>query len=134
MDENLILEAITVEANKLIVRHQRYVHELHEHLARCERRSGVLQAKQIQRAAYWDWHCGFDPYHVRKHSNKIARAVWRALSRRTYAPRSAALFDLPKDGGGIREVCVFQVADQAVARTLFKRLLEKNKGRLSSRC
>ncbi len=83
---------------------------------------------------YWNSDPGFNPYHVRKHATKIARIIRRSICQGIYKPRPAARFGVPKDGGGTREVAAFQVADQAIARTLYKRLMDKGEGRFSSRC
>jgi hypothetical protein len=131
---DLIYQAVLKEAAKLVTRHQRYAFELSEHLRRCERRSGIPRPKQVRRPPYWDRDKGFNPYHVRKHAKTIAYAIDRALRDGTYNPRPAAVYQLPKDDGGWRDVSVFQVADQAVANVVYKRLLDKNKGRFSSRC
>jgi hypothetical protein len=134
MDQQTLHHAIDAEAAKLIKRHQQYASDLHDHLLRYAARSGVAPAKHILRPTYWDDDPGFDPYHVRKHAHRLARSVFNSLAAGTYIPRPAVLFTLPKAGGGTREVAVFQVVDQALARWLFKRLMDKNKGRLSSRC
>ncbi|WNG49182.1 hypothetical protein F0U60_37505 [Archangium minus] len=129
----LILNAIRDEAKKLITRHQRYAFHLHEETQRLVRRSGINWPKTVYAPTYWRDDDGFNPYHVWKHAKSIAYAVEKSLKTRRYLPRPAVRYEVPKPDGTTREVSVFQVADQAIAGIVFKRLLRKNKGRFSSR-
>lgn len=131
---SLIYNAILDEASKLVARHQRYSFELHEDVRRRQQRSGgKTWSKELRRPSYWDCDDGFNPFHVRKHVKSIAYAVEKGLKSKRYRPRPAVIYDVPKLDGTKRQVCVFQVADQAVSRIVFQRLLEKNKSRFSSR-
>lgn len=129
-----IADAILREAQKLVARHQRYAFDLNEHLNRCQARSGIARPKVVKLPDYWECNPGFNPYYVRSHANSFAYAIERALKAGTYQPRPPILYSVAKPGGGLREVCVFQVPDQAVAHLVFRRLLEKNSPRFSSRC
>lgn len=129
-----IKDAITIEATKLIRRHQRYASDLEDRLRRIERRSSVKPKKRIQSPSYWDVDDGFNPYHVRSHAAPIARAIELALRSKDYRPRPAVSFEVPKEGGGTRLVSVFQVADNAISRVVFHQLLAKNSSRLSAGC
>lgn len=44
------------------------------------------------------------------------------------------IHEIPKPGGGVRQLSIFQVADSAVARIVFKQLMAKNANRLSPKC
>lgn len=125
---------IESEAEKLVRRHQQYAAKLHDEAVRRLRRSGSRPAKVVQSPAYWAVDPGFDPYHVRTHAAHIGYAIDRSLANRTYVPRPAVSYDVPKDGGGTRSVSVFQVADNAVSRRVFKNLMAKNSSRFSSHC
>lgn len=131
---NPIEAAIRAEADKLIRRHQRYASGLSEEVVRRERRSGVPATKSIQKPSYWDASPGFNPYHVRSNASTIAYAMTRRLSAGTYAPRPAVVYRVPKADGSMREISVFQIADNAISRWLMKTLLAKNASRLSARC
>lgn len=126
-------EAIGREAEKLIRRHQRYASQLEDDTRRIERRSGTRPPKTVAFPSYWSTDPGFDPYYVRSRSKSIGYAVNQALRVKAYTPRPAVLFDVPKSDGTLRGVSVFQIADNAISRTVFKQLLAKNSTRLSSR-
>ena len=128
--------AIYEEAQKLVVRHQSYAHRLSESLKRRQARSGTsLQTtKQIKVPAYWACDQGFNPYHVRKHYKTIAHAIKKSLESNSYAPRPAVIHEIAKAGGGVRQLSVFQVADQAISRIIFDRLMAKNSSRLNPNC
>lgn len=126
--------AVRQEAEKLIRRHESYLRGLSEELNRRRKRSGDLLEKKILIPRYWSLDAGFDPYHVRSQSSSIAYAIERAIQKRDYKPRAAVSFHVPKECGGIRTVSVFQVADNAISRAVFKQLLAKNSSRLSARC
>ncbi len=131
-----VTQAIYEEAQKLVVRHQSYAHALSESRKRQERRSGTLLAtsKVIRVPEYWACDPGFNPYHVRKQHKSIARAIKKSLANGSYVPRPAVIHEIPKKGGGRRELSIFQVADQAVSRMVFGRLMAKNASRLNPHC
>lgn len=128
----MILSAVREEAGKLVRRHQKYVSDLAASIRRKERRSGVALAKTIYVPAYWSADNGFDPYYVRSHASGISYAIDKALDSGQYRPRPAAKYFVPKGGGSLREISVFQVADNAVSKLTFNRLIEKNARHLSA--
>jgi len=128
----VLLEAVRTEALKLVRRHQRYVSDLASDIKRKERRSGQQYSKVIQFPQYWSADKGFNPYHVRANAEPISRAIDKALSSQQYQPRPAVVYEVPKADGKIREVSVFQVADNAISRLTFERLIEKNARHLSA--
>lgn len=132
MKSSVIFRAIRDEAHKLICRHQKYASKLAEGLRRRERRSGVPQIKHIHLPEYWSVHKGFNPYHVYGHATGISYAVEKALSSSQYKPRPAVIYQVPKADGSLRDVSVFQVADNSVSNLTFQRLVEKNARHLSS--
>jgi hypothetical protein len=132
MKNQVISEAISKEAGKLVCRHQIYASELARCLQRREVRTGLVQTKHVKAPQYWSADKGFNPYHVRAHSKAIAYAVTKALDTYTYQPRPAVEYSVPKPGGGQRPVSVFQVADNAISRLTFDRLLDKNSRHFSA--
>ena len=122
--------AIQQEAQKLVVRHERYAKRLHEDFLRRERRTGVHVDPIVYRPAYWQASAGFNPYLVRGRADRIAHSIQRSLQRRDYSPRPAVFYEVPKGDDSTRKVSVFQVADSAVSRMVFRRLLAKNRTRL----
>lgn len=118
--------AIRAEAAKLIRRHEMYMTNLAAELRRKQIRSGLNQAKTIQTPEHWKISRGFDPYYVRKHAKAISRSMERKLALKTYAPMPAYQFSVTKPDGTLRKVSLFQVADSALSRLTFERLMTKN--------
>jgi RNA-directed DNA polymerase len=128
----VILDAIKDEAEKLVRRHQKYATELAAGLRRREKRSGFPQEKHIHLPAYWAADCGFNPYHVLGHARGIAYAIDKSLTSATYRPRPAVIYSIEKVDGTLRDVDVFQVADNAVSTLTYRRLIEKNSRHFSA--
>ena len=120
------------EAHKLIQRHQKYASDLAAGLRRREKRSGVPQDKVVHNPEYWSADQGFNPYYVYFHARGISYAIEKALTSAEYRPRSAVIYSLLKADGTLRDVSVFQVADNAVSTLTFQRLIEKNARHLSA--
>ena len=129
----VIYDAIFSEALKLVRRHQRYASDLASRIRRIERRTGQTLCKDVRSPQYWSADDGFNPYHVRAHSEGISYAIGKALDAGRYRPRPAVIYSVPKSDGGQRDVSVFQVADNAVSRLTFERLMDKNARHLCSR-
>lgn len=132
MKDRVIHEAISAEASKLVRRHQKYASDLASALRRIERRTGFAPTKDIRFPQYWSADKGFNPYHVRAHASGIAYAVAMALHAGDYKPRPAVEYSVPKGSGGQRAVSVFQVADNAISRLTYERLLDKNSRHFSA--
>jgi RNA-directed DNA polymerase len=132
LKNSVILDAVRNEAHKLIRRHQKYASDLAAALRRREKRSGILQSKNIYLPEYWSADQGFNPYHVRAHSAGIAYAIDKALASGQYRPRPAVIYQVQKPDKTLRDVAVFQVADNAVSTLTFRRLIEKNARHLSA--
>ena len=87
----------------------------------------------LRRPAHWSVDPGFDPYLTRSRSKRVSHSVRAALAARAYQPRHPYAFEVPKDDGGSRNVCIYQVADSAVSKMLFEGILKKNLPILSAR-
>lgn len=134
-DRHLVLSReIRGEAHKLVTRHQVYATDLADETERIARRSGVRPPKHLLLPSYWNVDDGFNPYKVRARYRSVGHAIARALRSGNYRPRAAVEYEVPKASGGMRKVSVFQVADNAVSRLYFKRLMAKNASRLSANC
>jgi RNA-directed DNA polymerase len=118
--------AIREEAAKLIRRHEMYMSNLAAELRRKSIRSGLPVPKKILRPSHWSVANGFNPYYVRKHARAIARTMERTLASREYEPRPAFQYQVPRPDGTMRKVSLFRVADSALSRLIFARLMEKN--------
>ena len=127
-------EQIRREASKLIARFESYARQLSdEHKRRARRTTAVVQPPAAKRPAYWALADGFDPYLTRARAERIGHAVKGKIRQRAYEPRNPIIYTVPKPGGGMRDVSVFQVADNAVSRRIFDSLMSKNRTLLSSR-
>jgi RNA-directed DNA polymerase len=127
-----LLDEINSEALKLIKRHERYAQDLADEFKRRNRRTGADNAPIVLRPSYWSLSPGFNPYLVRSRAADIASSVRVSLRDRQFAPRNAVSYEVQKEDGSPRTVSVFQIADSAVSRQVFHRLLEKNRQKLSA--
>lgn len=127
-----LADEIQTEALKLIRRHERYAKDLSDEFKRRNRRTGGSEVPVVLRPDYWKLAAGFNPYLVRARSFRIGKSVRAALRDRAYEPRNAVYYEVPKPDGAMRQVSVFQVADSAVSRLVFRNLLRKNRQRLSA--
>jgi len=103
-------------------------------MERRTRRTGVPHSKTILIPKYWSFDRGFNPFKVRPKAAKIARALRQAIRKEEYEPRCAAVYTVPKADGTPRDVAVFQVADNALSRLIYRKLTARNTARLSPRC
>ena len=126
--------AIEEESEKLIRRFENYARQLSDEYRRRRRRTTrAIPPLELKRPNYWSLAKGFDPYFARARAECIAYSIQRKIVGKSYTPHSPYQHFVPKKGGGLREVCVFQVADSAVSRVFYNSLIGKNRARLSSR-
>jgi RNA-directed DNA polymerase len=127
-------KVIDSEALKLVRRFEEYARSQADEERRRQRRTTCSVEPLIcRRPAYWKLADGFNPYVTRARAERIGHSVQQAIRERRYTPRNAVLYAVPKVGGGVRNVSVFQVADNAVSRRVFETLMRKNRPRMSSR-
>jgi RNA-directed DNA polymerase len=130
--EGRLVEAISDEARKLILRHHAYHNALElEHQRKQKRKLGVAQ-KSVKVPGVWTQDRKFDPFYVYSRRRNIARSVARKMASGTYIPSPPEKKQIPKSSGGFRTVTMYQIPDQAVSRLIYEQLLRKNRHRLSS--
>jgi RNA-directed DNA polymerase len=129
----LLEKAVLQEASKLVVRHLSYATHLAETARRIHTR-GLIKPLIVRTPSYWGVDPGFHPFHVRSSAYKISFAIGKALRRHRYQPRPAVSYTVPKTDGTAREISVFQVADNAISRLVYKNLLVKNARQFSAYC
>jgi hypothetical protein len=130
--DDRIESAIRTEAQKLIDRYHEYHNAVElEHTRKRKRMTGVA-AKDIRTPDEWHANHLHNPFYVRRRARSIARSIARNISAGTFSPRSPFIRNVPKPGGGVRKVSVYQVPDAAVSNLFYKQLLDKNKHRFSS--
>lgn len=122
------------EAQRLIVRHETNGRQLAEEYVRRTVRSTVSQPRpRLNRPRHWEADRGFDPYVARARRTCISHSVRDALAKRVYRPRHPWESTVAKKDGGTRTVNIYQVADSAVSKMLFRGILSKNLPLMSGR-
>jgi len=128
-------EYIRFEAEKLLKRHQKYARVLIDESRRRARRTASPPAVvNAHEPSHWTCDSGFNPYYVRTRVESMAYALEKSIRAGTYRPRPAVGYQVPKIDGTLRDVSVFQIADSALSRLVFKSLSKKNGSLLGSRC
>jgi hypothetical protein len=130
--EEYLCSIIDEESDKLILRYHAYHNTLHHEHVRNKKRILNPPAKTVKKPDYWDDEKKFNPFYVKKKSKSIARSITRKILDRTYTPLALYIKEIPKAGGGVRKVSIYQIPDAAVSKIYYNRLLAKNKHRFSS--
>ncbi len=73
----------------------------------------------------------FDPKYCSRHANFLAKTIWFKVLSKTYEPAPAVKYDIPKPGGGSREIMAFSIPDAALANVVLRRTRDRNLKRLS---
>lgn len=130
--EEYLNTVIIEEADKLILRYHAYHNNLHHEYQRNNKRISNPPPKIIKIPDYWKEDNKFNPFYVKRKSKSIAKSIAKKILDRTYKPYSPYIKEIPKKGGGIRKVSIYQIPDSAVSKIYYNRLLSKNKHRFSS--
>jgi RNA-directed DNA polymerase len=130
--EAQLKEKIIGECDKLIERHQAYHNNIHLDWLRNSKRIADVPAKVIKTPEYWVLDPKFNPFYVRRHAAAIAKSIARKIKNHNYEPLPPHIKKIPKNGGGERELTIYQIPDSAVSTYFYQRLLEKNRHRFSS--
>ena len=126
--EEYLKAIIKDEAQKLILRYHAYHNAMQiEHLRNVKRISNAAP-KKILVPDYWGKDLKFNPFYVRRKSAAIAHAITKKIANRTYQPLPPHVKEIPKSGGGIRPVAIYQIPDAAVSR------IESNCSSRRNRC
>lgn len=130
----LLRNILRQECDKHIARHFDYLYQLHEDIGRKSVRLGAIVPKQIKHPPYWAIDDRFNPFKVRasRGLEKYSYTISKKIQNKTYKPATAVIQSIPKDGGGQRQVCIFQLPDSALSRLVYKSLLKKNVNRFSA--
>jgi RNA-directed DNA polymerase len=130
--ERLLVDEITRECEKLIHRHHNYHNHLHAEWVRNKARIANAPPKVIQEPEYWKVDKKFNPFYVKSNVRAIAKSIARKIADGSYRPIEPYRKEIPKAGGGFRELTIYQIPDAAVSRYFYTRLLAKNRHRFSS--
>lgn len=130
--EQRIKIAIQAEAKKLIQRYQQYHNTLHlEHTRKAERMIGV-PPKNVKTPEAWQASRLHNPFYVHRKAASVAKSIAKKIHDGSFCPNPPFIQEVPKAGGGIRKVSVYQIPDAAISRLFYSDLLAKNKHRFSS--
>lgn len=88
--------------------------------------------KVISRPEHWEKNNMHNPYYVKKHINEISFSVFQKVINKTYKPCKPHIRKIDKKGGNFRSVNIFQIPDEALSSLIYRKLLQKNRHRLSS--
>ena len=130
--EEYLCKVIEQESDKLILRYHAYHNGLHHDHVRNTKRLSDPPKKVVQKPDYWKEDKKFNPFYVKKKRKSIARSIAKKISKKTYKPNTPFIKQIPKTGGGVRNVSIYQIPDAAVSKIYYNRLLTKNKHRFSS--
>jgi RNA-directed DNA polymerase len=124
----IIKEALLSECMKLIGRHYEYLYQLEENTKRKSRRISEPVQKIIKKPSYWSIDPRFDPFTIRKSNrvNNLSFTLDNQLRKLEYSPKTAIIYEIPKESGKKRELNVFQIPDAAISMLIYKSLLSKN--------
>jgi hypothetical protein len=130
--EKLLIYDITKEAKEKVEEFQLYHNYLELSYKRDKRRINSVPKKVVKTPEEWGIDKKYNPFYVLKRKKQIARSISKKLLSGTYAPEEPYKKEIPKKGGGIRKINVYQIPDAAVSDRFYYNLLSKNKHRFSS--
>ncbi|CAA6813830.1 MAG: Retron-type reverse transcriptase [uncultured Sulfurovum sp.] len=130
--EKILLFDIEKEAKEKLEEYQLYHNNLELSYRRNVRRVTNAKPKDVKIPTEWSIDKKFNPFYVLKRKKQIVRSISRKLLAGTYKPNEPFQKEIPKKGGGVRKISVYQIPDAAVSDRFYHNLLSKNKHRFSS--
>ncbi|WP_317912625.1 reverse transcriptase domain-containing protein [Carnobacterium maltaromaticum] len=134
MLEKNLYDEICELSKKKILSFERY-HNTQQILweRRLKNYQSQAKKKNILRPEHWEKNKMHNPYYVLKNAREIAHSVFIKLLNESYSPRIPFVREIQKNGSKKnRNVNIFQIPDEAVSKLIYKKLLQKNRHRLSS--
>lgn len=80
----------------------------------------------------WNKDKKYNPFYILKRNKQIAKSISKKILDGTYKPNKPIFKKIPKKGGGLRTLSIYQIQDSAVSYRMYKNLIQKNKHRFSS--
>ncbi len=130
--EKIIFFDINKQAHEQAEEYQLYHNYLELSYQRNKRRIVSPPAKDVKTPPEWEKDKKYNPFYVLKRNKQIARSIARKILHNNYQPNKPITKTIPKKGGGVRKICVYQIPDSAVSDRFYHNLLSKNKHRFSS--
>lgn len=100
-----------------------------EYQKRFKKRTDIAATPSTKRTASpIDKH--FDPSYCSRHANFLAKTIWYKVRNKTYEPKPAICYHIPKTNGTKREIMAFTIPDAALANVVLRRARDRNLKRL----
>lgn len=122
--QNAIKQRIKFLCARAIDRARARDKKVAEYAAKYTKRTGLPTTASVTPITLVHKH--FDPYYCKRNANFLAKCIWHKILDGTYQPMPAVKYDLPKPGGGKRQVMQFSFPDAAVASALNIKLTTRN--------
>lgn len=130
--EKVILQDILKEAKEKAESYHLYHNYMELSCQRNKRRIKDAPCKKIFIPEEWNKDLKYNPFYVIKRKKQIAKSISKRILSHSYKPNPPYIKSVPKQGGGSRDVRVYQIPDAAVSDRFYHNLLSKNKHRFSS--
>ncbi|WP_165749884.1 reverse transcriptase domain-containing protein [Cellulophaga sp. Z1A5H] len=130
--EKILLEDISRQAIQIKERYELYHNNIERWHQKISNTYTHPPKKSISTPVEWDDDKKFNPYYVLKRNKQIARSVSKKIRNGTYKPNKPFSKQIPKKGGGVRNLSIYQIQDSAVSYRMYKNLIQKNRHRFSS--
>lgn len=100
------------------------------HRQKFKRRTGLIAGNpNIQPNTLVDRH--YDPKYCARNANFLAKTIWYKVTSKTYEPKPAIQYLIPKADGTNRTIMAFSIPDAALANIILRRARDRNLKRLS---
>lgn len=130
--EKILQEDIEKISLQLKRRFEDYHNNLHLWYIRNSKNYTEFDPKYVNFPEEWNSDIKYNPYYVLKKKKQIAKSVSKNILSGKYEPNPPYVKQIPKPGGGTRDISIYQIQDSAVSYRIYKNLLIKNKHRFSS--
>lgn len=130
---SVIRREIEREARKRLARVRRESVSAKYKRIKFEKRTGVHGAVSTKiTPAYWGVGNHFNPLYCIKHSNFLAKGLWKSISGGDYSPVPAVELKIKKASGGERAIQIFSIPDSAVSNIFTRNMITRNDNIFSS--
>ena len=130
--EKILLEDIRRQAIQIKERYEQYHNNIEMWYQKNLLNYTKPPKKYINVPLEWNNDNKYNPFYVLKRKKQIAKSISKKILDGTYKPNKPIFKNIPKKGGGIRKLSIYQIQDSAVSYRMYKNLLQKNKHRFSS--
>lgn len=127
-----LLSEIKKEASISADKYNLYHNYLHTNWIRKTNRISTVPTKIVKIPEEWQNDRKHNPFYVLKHVEKITKKIADKIQTGSYIPNKPFEKQIPKKGGGLRNISIYQLPDSAVSDKFYHDLLRKNRHRFSS--